>query len=53
MQNLILLQTVAKWDWEFGSQPHEKPKNRQNYIPADEFTFQKIQIFLIKSFSSE
>ena len=42
MQNLILLQTVTKSDGEFGTQPHEKPKNKQNYIPADEFTFQKI-----------
>ena len=53
MQNLILLQTVTKWDAEFGSEPHEKPKNKENNIPADEFTFQKIKIFLIKSFSTE
>ena len=53
MQNLILFQTVTKSAGEFGSQPHKKPKNKENFIRADEFTFQKIKIFLIKSFSSE
>ena len=41
MQNLILFQTVTKWDGKFRSQRHEKPKNKGNYIPADEFTFSK------------
>ena len=53
MQNLILFQAVTKWDGEFGSQLHEKLKNKQNYIAADEFTFKKFKIFLMKSFSSE
>ena len=53
MPNLILFQTVTKSDAEFGSQPQEKPKNKQNYIPADEFTFKKFKIFLMKSFASE
>ena len=53
MQNLIRLQTVIKSDGELGSQPHDKAKNKQNYIPAHEFTFQKIKTFLTKSFSWE
>ena len=53
MQNLILLQTVTKSDREFGTQRHQKPKNKQNYICANEITFQKIKFFLIKGSSSE
>ena len=53
MQNLILFQTVTNSDGEFGSQPHKKLKNKENFIRADEFTFHKIKIFHIKSSSSE
>ena len=53
MQNLILFQTVANSDREFDSQPQKKLKNKENLLHADEFTFHKIKIFLIKSSSSE
>ena len=53
MQNLILFQTVTNWDRQFGSQPQKKLKNKENFIHADEFSFEKMKIFLIKSSSSE
>ena len=53
MLNLIVFQTVTKWDDEFGSQPHKKPKNKENFIRGDKFTFHKIIIVLIKSSPSE
>ena len=48
MQNLILFQTVINWDREYWSQPHKKLKNKENLIHADEFSFQKMKIFLSK-----
>ena len=53
MQNWILFQTVTNSAGEFGSQPHKKLKNKENLIHADEFSFEKMKIFLIKSSSSE
>ena len=53
MQNWILFQTVTNWDGEYGTQLHKKLKNKENFIRADEFTFHKIKIFLIKNSSSE
>ena len=50
MQNLILFQTVRNSDREFGFQAQKKLKNKENFIDADEFIFQKIKIFLIKKF---
>ena len=53
MQNLILLQTDTSSDGEFVSQPHEKLKNKKNLTPADELTYHKIKIFLMKNSSWE
>ena len=53
MQKLILFQTVTNSDGEFVSQPHKKLKNKENLIHTDEFSFEKMKIFLIKSSSSE
>ena len=49
MQNLILFQTVWNSDPEFGSQLHKKMKNKENFIRADEFSFDKFKIFLMKN----
>ena len=53
MQNWILFQTVTNSDEKFGSQPRPKLKNQENFIHADEFSFHKIKIFLMKNSSSE
>ena len=53
MQNLIVFQTVTTTDGEFWSEQHNKLKNKENFILADEFTFHKIKIFLTKNSSSE
>ena len=53
MQKLILFQTVINSDGEFVSQPHKKPKNKEHIIHVEEFSFEKMKIFLIKSSSSE
>ena len=53
MQNLIQLQTVINSGGEFVSQRQKKPKNREDFIFAQEFSFQKIEIFPIKCSSSE
>ena len=53
MQNLILFHTVRNSGGEFMSQPQKKLKNKENLIHADEFSFEKMKIFLIKSSSSE
>ena len=53
MQNWILFQTVTNSYGELGSQPHKKLKNKENLIHAVEFSFDQIEIFLIKSSSSE
>ena len=53
MQNWILFQTVPNWDREFVSQPHKRLKNKENWIDADEFSFEKMKIFLIKKSCSK
>ena len=53
MQNLILFQTVTNSDRALVSEPHEKLKNKENLIDADEFNFDKMKIFHIKNSSSE
>ena len=53
MQNWILFQTVTTSDREFVSQPHKKLKNKENWIDADEFSFEKMKIFLIKKSCSK
>ena len=37
----------------FGFERRKKLKNKENLIHADEFTFHKIKIFLMKNTSSE
>ena len=49
MQNSILFQTVTNWDRGFRSQLHKKLKNKDNFIRADEFSFRKIKMFLMKN----
>ena len=49
MQNLILSQTVTKSDGELGSERQKKLKNKENLIDADEFSFRKMKIFLMKN----
>ena len=49
MQNWILYQTVINSDGEFRSEWQKKLKNKKKFIRADEFTFHKIKIFLIKN----
>ena len=49
MQNLILFQTVTNSDGEFRFQWHNKLKNKENFIHAEKFTFDKIKICLIKN----
>ena len=53
MQNLILFQTVTNSGGEFVSQLQKKLTNKEDSIFADEFSFQIIEIFLIKGLSSE
>ena len=53
MQNLILFHTDANSDGEFMSQAHQKLKNKENLIRADEMSFEKIKIFLMKNSSSK
>ena len=53
MQNLILFQNVTNWDREFVSQPHKRLKKKENWIDGDEFSFEKMKIFLIKKSSSK
>ena len=53
MQNLILFRTVRNSDGEFGSEVHKKVRNKENLIHAVEFSFDKINIFLMKSLSSK
>ena len=53
MQNWIIFQTVTNSDREFLSEPHNKLKDNENCIDADEFSFQKIEIFLKKNSSSK
>ena len=49
MQNWILFQTVINSDREFVSEPHKKVKNKENFIRADEFSFEKMKTFLMKN----
>ena len=51
MYNLFLFQTATNSYREFSTQLHKKLKNKENFIRADEFTFHKNKIFLIKSSS--
>ena len=53
MQNWIFYLTLTNSDREFLSEPHNKLKNNENCIDADEFSFQKIKIFLKKNSSSK
>ena len=53
MHNWILFQTVSNSDREFVSQPHKTLKNKENWVDADEFSFEKMKIFLIKNSSSK
>ena len=53
MQNWFLFQTVTNSHGEFVFERDTKLKNKENLIHADEFTFHKIKIFLIKTSSSE
>ena len=53
MQKSILFQIVTNSDGEFGSERQKKLKNKENLIDAEEFSFEKMKIFLIKSSSSE
>ena len=53
MQNWIVFQTVTNSDREFVSQPHKRLKKKENSIDADEFSFEKMKIFLIKNSSSQ
>ena len=49
MQNSILYQTLTNSDKKFLSQRQKTLKNNEILIDADEFSFQKIKVFLIKS----
>ena len=49
MQNLFLFQTVTNSDREFWSERQKKLKNQKNFILADQFSFDKIKIFLMKN----
>ena len=53
MQNWILFQTLTNSGGEFVSQRQKKLKNKENLIHTNEFSFEKMKIFLIKSSSSE
>ena len=52
MQNWILFRSVTNSDGEFGSKRQKKMKNEENFIHADEFSFGKMKIFLMKTSSS-
>ena len=49
MQNWILFQSVISSDREFVFEPHKKVKNKENFIRADEFSFEKMKTFLMKN----
>ena len=53
MQNLIFFQTVTNSGGEFEPEQQKILKNKENWIDADEFRFDKIKIFLMKNSSSE
>ena len=53
MQNLIVFETVTNSDGEFWSERQKKLKSKANFIRADEFTFHKIKVFLMKNSASE
>ena len=53
MRNWILFQTDTYSGGEPGSEQQKKLKNKENLIHADEFSFDKIKIFLMKNSSSE
>ena len=53
MQIWFLFQTFTNRDGEFVSERQQKLKNNENLIHADEFSFHKMKIFLIKTSSSE
>ena len=53
MQNLIVFPTVTNSDREFLRQRHKKLKNKEDFICADELSFDIIKIFLMKSSSWE
>ena len=53
MQNWILFQTLTNSGGEFVKQPQKKLKKKENLIHTDEFSFEKMKIFLIKTSSSE
>ena len=50
MQNLIVFQTVTNSDGEFGSERHNRLKNKENLIDAEEFSFDKIKKFWYEKF---
>ena len=49
MQNLIVFETVTNSDGKFWSERQKKLKSKANFIRADEFTFHKIKVFLMKN----
>ena len=53
MQNLILFQTVKNSNAEFEFQWQKKLKNKNNFVHADQFSFEKNKMFLIKNSSSK
>ena len=53
MPNWILFQTDTNSGGEFGSEQQKKLENNTNLIHADEFSFDKIKIFLMKNSSWE
>ena len=53
MQNLILFQTVTNSGGEFAPERQKKLKHKEHLIHAEEPSFEKMKIFLIKSSSSE
>ena len=53
MQNWILILTVTNSDGQFVSERTKKVKNKKNLIRPDEFTLQKIKIFIMKNSSSK
>ena len=52
IHNLLLFQTLTDSDEEFVSQRQKKLKNKEDFIFAHEFSFQKIKISLIKGSST-
>ena len=49
IQNWILFQTVTNLNAEFECERRKKLKNRENLIHAEEFSLDKIKIFLMKN----